>query len=180
MRHPLLYTLVVSLTLAATTAAMAGGIEPGDRLEMAAVLKAPITPTRAVQIAEGSGGHAFTYGMEAIPSGHWYEVSVLQGNAKRLVKIDATSGKVIGSSPARGEDAQGAHALADGGLTFGQAIAEAERAGGGPALEANAGGHGDQAYVDVDVIQKRGSQIAHYRVALHNGQLHATLTGTDA
>lgn len=76
--------------------------------------------------------------MEATQRGHWYEVDVLRGNARLELRIDATSGKVLGSSPVRGEDAHCTHALGSGGkLTFGEAIAQAERAGNGTALEAN-------------------------------------------
>ncbi|WHZ19956.1 MAG: hypothetical protein OJF55_002105 [Rhodanobacteraceae bacterium] len=174
------YIITAALALTAATAAFAGGIEPGDHLEMAAVLKAQVSPTRAVQIAEAGGGHAFTYGMEANRHGHWYEVSVLRGGAKLLLKINAENGRVIGSRAARGEDAQGAHALDGSKLAFGDAIAQAERAGGGPALEANAAGHGDKAWVDVDVIQDQGKQIAHYKVSLHNGQIQTQKTGVDA
>ena len=173
-------TLVAALALGTTAAALAGSIEPGDHLEMAAVLKSPVTPTQAVKIAEAGGGHAYGYGMEATHHGHWYEVDVLRGDARLELRIDATSGKVLGSSPARGEDAHGAHALDTNTLTFGEAIAQAERVGKGPALEANATGHGDKAYVDVDVIQDRGKRIAHYHVSMHGGQIKTALTGTDA
>src|SRR6185437_16871910 len=77
-------TIALVLGAGVTTAALAGHIEAGDRMEMAAVLKAPITPTQAVKIAESGGGHAFGYGMEANQHGHWYEVSVLRGGAKLL------------------------------------------------------------------------------------------------
>ena len=168
------------LVFSVSSAAVAGHIEAGDHLEMAAVLKAPVTPAQAVKIAESGGGTAFTYGMEANPHGHWYEVSVLRGGAKLLLKIDATTGKVLSSQPARGEDAQGAHALDGDRLGFGEAIAQAERAGDGPALEANAAGHGSSAHVDVDVIQNHGKRVAHYRVTRHAGQIHTALIGSDS
>lgn len=164
----------------ASAGAFAGTIEPGDHLEMAAVLKAPITPTQAVQIAEAGGGRAYGYGMEATHHGHWYEVDVLRGNAKLDLRIDATTGKVLGSSAARGEDAQGAYALANSKLTFGEAIAKAERVGHGPALEAGSAGHGSTAHVDVDIIQNHGKRVAHYRVSMHGGHIQATLTGSDS
>lgn len=178
MQHLLRQTIAVSLALAMTTAAFAGSIEPGDHMEMAAVLKAPISPAKAVRIAESGGGRAFAYGMEANPHGHWYEVSVLRGGSRLLLRIDADTGKVLGSRPATGEDARGAEALAGSRLTFGEAIAQAERAGDGPALEANAAGHGSQAHVDVDVIQDHGKRIAHYKVSMHAGRPHAVLIGT--
>lgn len=180
MKHTLSQAVAVSLALCVTTAALAGRIEAGDRLEMAAVLNSPITPTKAVQIAENGGGRAYGYGMEANRNGHWYEVDLLRGNDQLELRIDAGNGKVLGSSAARGEDAQGAHALAGGKLTLGQAIAEAERVGGGPALEANAAGHGEHAYVDVDVIQDHGKRIAHYRVSMQGGRLHAAMTSADS
>lgn len=173
-------TLVATLALGMTVAALAGSIEPGDHLEIAAVLKSPVTPTQAVKIAETGGGRAYGYGMEATQHGHWYKVDVLRGDARLELRIDATSGKVLGSSPARGEDAHGAHALDGNKLTFGEAIAQAERVGEGPALEANATGHGDKAYVDVDVIQDHGKRVAHYHVSMHGGQIRTSLNGTDA
>lgn len=180
MTRALSRTLVASLALATVATAFAGSIGAGDRLEMAAVLKSPITPTHAVEIAEAGGGHAYGYGMEATNHGHWYEVDVLRGDARLELRVDANTGKVLGSSPARGEDAQGAHALDGSKLGFGEAIAQAERVGHGPALEANAAGHGDKAHVDVDVIQDHGQRIAHYRVSMHAGRLETAMTGTDA
>lgn len=172
--------IILALGIGVTTAAFAGHVEAGDRLEMAAVLKAPITPTQAVRIAENSGGRALSYGMEANQHGHWYEVSVLRGDAKLLLRIDATTGKVLGSAPAHGDDAQGARALQDSKLSFAAAIAQAERLGNGPALEANAGGHAKSAHVDVDIIKDHGQRVAHYRVTLHRGRIDATPIGTDS
>lgn len=180
MTHALPRAILAALVVAITGAALAGGIDAGDRLEIAAVMHSPVTPTQAVNIAESGGGTAFTYGMEANPHGHWYEVSVLRGDAKLLLRIDATTGKVLGSEPARGEDAQGARALAGSKLTFGEAIARAERAGNGPALEASAVGHGDKAHVDVDIIQNHGKRIAHYHVSLRGGRVETALSGTAA
>ncbi|MGH8214315.1 MAG: PepSY domain-containing protein [Rhodanobacteraceae bacterium] len=180
MTRVLSRTLIAALAIGTTAAALAGTIEPGDRLEMAAVLESPVTPAQAVKIAEAGGGRAYGYGMEATHHGHWYEVDVLRGNARLELRIDATTGKVIGSGPARGEDAHGAHALDGNKLTFGEAIAQAERAGNGPALEANATGRGDKAHVDVDIIQDHGKRIAHYRVSMHAGQVKTAMAGTDA
>lgn len=180
MKHVMAQAVAIALIATVATAATAGSIEPGDHLEMAAVLKSPITPTRAIQIAETGGGRAYGYGMEANQHGHWYEVDVLRGGAKLLVKVNADSGKIIGSSAAHGEDAQGSAALAGSKLTFGGAIATAERVGGGPALEADAAGHGRDAHVDVDVIQDHGKQVAHYRVSTRNGQIRTVKTGTDS
>ncbi|MGH8124284.1 MAG: PepSY domain-containing protein [Rhodanobacteraceae bacterium] len=173
-------TIALALGTGFSLVALAGDIEAGDHMEMAAVLKAPVTPTQAVKIAESGGGTAYGYGMEANQHGHWYEVDVLRGGAKLLLRIDASSGKVLGSSVAHGEDAQGAHALTGSKLTFGQAIAKAERVGHGPALEADSAGHGDSAHVDVDVIQNHGRRVAHYRVSMHNGQVRSILTGSDS
>lgn len=177
MQHTL--ASAIALALAASSAAIAGSIEAGDRLEMAAVLKAPVTPTQAVKIAEAGGGRAYVCGMEAKPGTRYYEVAVLRGDATIMLHIDPTTGKVVRSEPARGEDAQGSRALAGNPLGFGAAIAAAERAGAGPSLEANAAGHGDKAYVDVDVIQDHGKRVAHYRVTMQGGRFQATLTGAD-
>ena len=173
-------TVALVLGIGFSSVALAGHIEAGDHMEMTAVLKAPITPTQAVKIAESGGGTAFGYGMEANHHGHWYEVSVLRGGAKLLLKIDATTGKVLSSAPATGEDSQGAHALSGSKLTFAEAIAQAERVGHGPALEADSAGHGSIAHVDVDVIQNQGKRVAHYRVVKHNGKIQSTMIGTDS
>ena len=180
MTRVLSRTLIAALAFGMTAAALAGSIEPGDRLEMAAVLESPVTPVQAVKIVEAGGGRAYGYGMEATQRGHWYEVDVLRGDARLELRIDAKTGKVLGSSAARGEDAHGAHALDGSKLTFGEAMAQAERAGNGPALEANAAGHGDKARVDVDIIQGHGKRIAHYRVSMRGGQVETTMIGTDA
>lgn len=180
MQQHLPIFIACALLAATSTVALAGGIEPGDHLEMAAVLKAPITPAKAVKIAENGGGRAYGYGMEATHHGDWYEVDVLRGGAKLDLRIDPTTGKVLGSSPARGEDAQGAHALDGSKLTFGEAIAQAERVGHGPALEASAAGHGAKAHVDVDIIQNYGQRIAHYRISMHDAQIQSVVTGTDS
>jgi hypothetical protein len=178
MKRIAIQTPILALALV-SACALAGGIEPGDHMEMAAVLKAPVSPTQAVKIAEQGGGHAYGYGMEATHHGHWYEVDVLRGNARLALRIDATKGRVLGSSAAHGEDAQGAHALDGSTLGFGEAIAQAERVGHGPALEANAAGRGNTAHVDVDVIQGHGKRIAHYRVSMQGGHVTARLTGND-
>jgi len=172
--------IALVLGVGVTSAAFAGHIEAGDHMEIDAVLKAPVTPTQAVKIAESGGGHAFGYGMEANQHGHWYEVSVLRGGAKLLLRIDATTGKVLGSAPAHGDDAQGAHVLDGSKLGLDEAIAQAERVGNGPALEAGAAGQGKDAHVDVDVIQNHGQRVAHYRESMENGQIHSKLTGTDS
>lgn len=170
--------ILAALALAPT--AFAGSIEPGDHLEMAAVLKSPITPTQAVKIAEAGGGHAYGYGMEATNRGHWYGVDVLRGDARLELRIDATTGRVLGSRAARGEDAQGAHVLGGSKLGFGEAVAQAERIGDGPALEAHANGRGDKAHANVEIIQNHGQRIAHYRVSMHVGKIETAMTGTDA
>lgn len=145
---------------------------------MTAVTHAAITPDRAIRIAENSGGRAYGYGMEATRNGEWYEVDVLRGGAELEVRIDPATGKILGSSAARGEDAEGANALGRGKLTFRVAVAKVEQAGHGRALEASAAGHGNDAHVDVDVIQ--GKRIAHYRVSMQRGQIRTRLTGTSS
>lgn len=171
--------MAVALAAGFAGVALAGHLDAGDQLEIAAVRKATVIPTQAVRVAEAQGGVAYGYGMEVDGARHWYEVDVLRDGAPLQVRIDPTSARVVGTSPARGEDAQGAHALAGGELALGAAIAHAERAGGGPALEADAGGTGASVYVDVDVIQQQGRQVAHYRVTRQGGSLVAVLTGHD-
>ena len=91
MTRVLSRTLIAALAIGTTAAALAGTIEPGDRLEMAAVLESPVTPAQAVKIAEAGGGRAYGYGMEATHRGHWYEVDVLRGNARLELRIEVTT-----------------------------------------------------------------------------------------
>lgn len=172
-------TFAIAMTFALALPAFAGSIAHEDRMEMTAVTHAAITPTRAIQIAENGGGRAYNYGMESTAQGqNWYEVDVLRGGKKVNLRIDPTTGKVLDSRPATGEGLHGANALDGRKLTFANAIAHAERIGNGRALEADAAGQGNNAHVDVDVIQ--GADIAHYRVSMHDGQVQATKTGTSS
>lgn len=179
MQHVRKHVLVFALALAATTAS-AAGIDAGDRAEMAAVLKASITPAKALEIAQSDGSRAFALGLETAGNGGYYEVSILRNHAKLVLHIDANSGKVLSSGAARGEEGQGAEALVGAKFTFADAIVQAELAGGGPALEASAGGRGEQAHVDVDIIQGRGARIAHYRVSIQAGKWQVSLIGTQS
>lgn len=165
---------MIALTLASAAAFAA---DTGEQSEMAAVVKSVITPDKAVTIAERSGGRAYAMGMEVAPSGHWYEVGVLRDGKPTLVRIDPSSGKVLGSGAARGEDANGAHALDQGKLTLTEAIAAAERAGNGTALEANAAGSGANAHVVIDIV--KGNAVSHYRVAKKDGRIDAVQTAAD-
>lgn len=179
MSHQATIALASALALALAVPAFAGSIAHEDRMEMAAVAHASVTPDRAVRIAEAGGGTAYGYGMESTRNGKsWYEVDVLRNGSKRTVRIDPSSGKVLGSSAAKGDDAEGANALQGSHMTFGEALAKAEKAGRGRALEANAAGRGNNAHVDVDVI--RGSRIARYRVSMHNGRIRTSMTGTSS
>lgn len=171
--------VVLALALASSGLALAGQIEPDDRLEIAAAQAASVVPTQAVRAAEATGGVAYGFGMEVEGARRWYKVNLLRGGAKVQVRVDAVTGKVLGSAPARGEDAQGAEALTRTSMTLGAAITHAEREGKGPALEAGAGGMGAQAWIDVDVIQDHGRRVAHYRVTARGRVLQATLTGSD-
>lgn len=169
-----LIAAAIALTLANAAAHAADSGEPA---EMAAVLKAPITPDKAVAIAEQAGGRAYGFGMEVASRGHWYEVDVLRDGKPVEVRIDSDNGKLLGSSAARGEDTAGAHALDGGKLTLGAGIAAAERAGAGPALEANAVGSGANAHVVVDIV--KGNAIAHYRVTMIDGTINVVKTATN-
>ncbi|MEO6969225.1 MAG: PepSY domain-containing protein [Rhodanobacteraceae bacterium] len=166
---------MIALTLASATAFAA---DTGEQSEMMAAAKALITPDKAVAIAEQIGGRAYAMGMEVAGSGHWYEVDVLRNGKPVEVRIDSDNGKVLGSSAARGEDANGAHALAQGKLTLGAAIADAERAGSGTAMEATSNGSGSRAAVIVDVVH--GNTISHYRESMVGGQIRGVKTAAGA
>lgn len=94
---------------------------------MTAATHAAITPDHAIRIAENGGGRAYGYGMEATQNGHWYEVDVLRDGAKLAVRIDPATGKVLGSSAAKGEDAEGANAVDRSKLAFHEAISRPKR-----------------------------------------------------
>lgn len=173
-------TLVIAVALAvgASTVVAAAGLDAEDRAEAAAVVHASVTPTHAVQIAEQGGGQAYALGFESSKQGNWYEVEVLRNSTPTEVKIDPSSGKVLGTSKAKGEDTKGAHALAQSKLTLANAVAQAERDGNGTAMEATSMGSGANAHVIVDVVQ--GKAVAHYRVSMNNGQIQTTQTKQSA
>ncbi|HJU08697.1 MAG TPA: PepSY domain-containing protein [Rhodanobacteraceae bacterium] len=168
----------IALALGVATVSAAAGVDAEDRAEAAAVLKAPITPTKAVQIAESDGGRGYALGMESTRKGNWYEVEVLRNDTPTEVRIDPVSGKVLGSGKAHGEDAANAHALDKSDLTLSAAIAQAERTGDGTAMEATSMGSGANASVIVDIV--RGKQISHYRVSMMDSQIHAIKTSQGA
>lgn len=177
IRHTMV-TAALALSLGAATFCAAAGVNAEDRAEAAAVGKASVSPTRAVQIAEQAGGRAYAFGMESTPHANWYEVEVLRNNQPTEVRIDPMSGKVFGTSKARGADVSGAHALDGSALTLGAAIGQAERMGNGTAMEATSLGRGDTAHVIVDVVQ--GKTIAHYRASMTAGQIHVVKTRQGA
>jgi len=168
----------IAFALGVATVSAASGVDAEDRAEAAAVVKAPVTPTKAVQIAERDGGRAYALGMESTRKGNWYEVEVLRNDTPTEVRIDPVSGRVLGSSKAHGEDAANARALDKSNLTLSAAIAQAERTGNGSAMEATSMGSGDNANVIVDIV--RGKQISHYRVSMVDGQIRASKTTQGA
>lgn len=176
-RNPTL-VIAIALALGTSTIAAASGMDAEDRAEAAAVVHASVTPARAVQIAEQGGGRAYAFGFESSKKGNWYEVEVLRNDTPMEVRIDPTSGKVLGTGNATGEDAKGAHALDQSKLNLTVALSQAERAGNGTAMEATSMGHGAGAHVIVDVVQ--GQNVAHFRVSMHNGQIEATQTKQSA
>lgn len=170
--------IAIALALGATTVAAAAELDAEDRAEAAAVVHASVTPTHAVQIAEQEGGRAYALGFEATRHGNWYEVEVLRNHAPTEVRIDPSSGRILGTSKAKGEDAKGAHALDHSKLSLSMALAQAERVGNGTAMEATSMGSGANAHVIVDVVQ--GRNVAHYRVSMHDGQIKAAQTKQSA
>lgn len=178
MRSKLIITAAIAAILGiASLQASAANTDPSEHAEAMATRSAKITPTRAVAIAEHGGGTAYGFGMESERSGHWYEVDVLRHGQPTIVRIDSSNGHVLGSGPAHGEDAAGAHALDGGSLKLDDAIATAEREGKGPAMEATATGSGTNAAVIVDVVVAHG--IDHYRVSSRGGRIHATRIARD-
>lgn len=175
-------TVAITATLAAVCAiaslqAFAGTTDPGESAEAAATRRAVISPTRAIALAEKGGGTVYGFGMESERSGHWYEVDILRHGTPTIVRIDSASGRVLGTSRARGEDATGAHALDGSALQLGAAVAAAERKAKGPAMEATPVGAGTTAAVIVDIAGAQGME--HYRVSMENGKLRIVKIARD-
>ncbi len=178
MHRKLVITAVIAATLGiASLQASAANQNASEHAEATATRSATISPTKAVTIAEKSGGTAYGFGMESEHSGHWYEVDVLRHGQPTIVRIDPNNGHVLGTSRARGEDAAGAHALNGSSLKLEAAIATAEREGKGPAMEATATGSGAHAAVIVDIAVAHG--IDHYRVSSQGGQMHVAKIARD-
>jgi uncharacterized membrane protein YkoI len=143
--------------------------DANEKAEIAAVRLANITPLSAVARAQKrSGGEAFGMGLEVSRHGTWYEIQVNVHGKPMLARIDPHNGAWLGMGPAHGEDAQGLHTLDGRKVTLSDAIATAERAAQGRALEAGPYGHGKDAHYDVDVVHKDGS-IAHLSVDADSG-----------
>lgn len=171
--------IAVALALGASTVVAAAQLDAEDRAEAAAVVHAPVTPTHAVQIAEQDGGRPYALGFESGKQGNWYEVEVLRNRQPMEVRIDPQTGKVLGTSKAKGEDTKGAHALDHSKLSLSMAVGQAERVGNGTAMEATSMGSGADAHVVVDVVQQ-DQKVAHYRVSMHDGQIKAAQTQQSA
>lgn len=148
--------------------------DASENAEIAAVRHAGIAPMDAVTRAEKhTGGRAFGMGLEVAHRGTWYEVQLDVHGRPVLARIDPQNGTWLGSSPAHGEDAQGMHSLSGRKLSLNQAIAAAEHAGHGRALEAGPFGHGKAAHYDVDVVRSDG-RVTHLSVDPDSGAVRTT------
>ncbi|WP_329742190.1 PepSY domain-containing protein [Dyella sp. A6] len=145
--------------------------DASEAAEIAAVHSAGIAPMDAVSRAEKhSGGRAFGMGLEVARRGTWYEVQLDVHGKPMLARIDPQSGSWLGIAPAHGEDAQGMLSLKGRKLSLNQAIAAAEHAGHGRALEAGPYGHGKAAHYDVDVVSQ-SNHVAHFSVDPDTGRV---------
>lgn len=143
--------------------------DASEAAEIAAVRHARIAPAQAVMRAEQqSGGKAYGMGLEATGRGAWYEVQLNVRGKPMLARVDPNTGAWLGMASAHGEDAEGLHSLDGRKLSLNQAIAIAEHAGQGRALEAGPYGKGATAHYDVDVVRAHGG-VAHLKVDADTG-----------
>lgn len=163
------------LGVGATGAALAA--TGSEQAEIAGVQAAQVAPVAAIKAAEAkTGGRAVDFGLEKNATTNAYEVTIATGTGLSKVQVDPVSGAVTGST------AQPADALAGDGLpanrvgqaaaapvSLDQAVATAEQAGGGRALEANYVVRQGHTLVDVDVV-KSGATRA-YTVDAANGHV---------
>lgn len=168
--------LAGALSLGATGAAFAAANNP-EQGEMAGVQSAQVAPVNAIKAAEAkSGARAVDFGYEKNATTNAYEVTVATGSGLSMMQVDPTTGAISGAT------AHPANALAGDGLPANDvakaaaapirldaAVAAAENAGGGRALEANYTVRQGQLSVDVDVL-KNGATRA-YTVNATTGQV---------
>lgn len=169
-------TFVVAIALGLAAIFTAGTnpayADAGEADEIAAVSHAEISPAQAVLSAEQhSGGKAFGMGLEVTGHGTWYEVQLSVLGKPMLARVSPSTGAWLGMSPAKGEDAEGLHSLDGRKLDLSHAIAIAERAGHGRALEAGPYGKGASAHYDVDVVRADGG-VAHLKVDADTGEVN--------
>ena len=126
--------LLVGLMITAAPALAKG---PGDVDQLKqAVAAAKISVAQAIEAAqkEVPGGKVIEAGLEAEKDATFYEVVVLSGEAVKEVKVDATSGKVLGVKEEKAdadeekELAEAKQALGAAKLTFAQALEAAGKA----------------------------------------------------
>lgn len=144
---------VVGVALAAT-----GG---GEQAEIAGVQAARVAPVAAIKAAEAkTGGRAVDFGFEKNATTNAYEVTIATGSGLGKVQVDPSNGAVTGTT------GQPSNALAGDGLPpdrIGQAtvapvsldaaVAAAEQASNGRALEANYVVRQGHVLVDVDIAK---------------------------
>lgn len=178
-----------------TTAILAGALGVGatgtalaatgsEQAEIAGVEAAQVPPVAAIKAAEAkTGGRAVDFGLEKNATTNAYEVTIATASGLNKVQVDPASGAVTGGT------AEPADALAGDGLpanlvgqaaaasvSLGQAVATAEQAGGGRALEANYVVRQGHTFVDADVVRNGATHA--YTVDAANGYvLHAERSG---
>lgn len=177
--------LAGALALGGTGAALAAAPGPTEQAEIVALHAASTTPTAAIRAAEAhTGGKALGFGYEKDAAANAYEVTVGSPSGLRMVRIDPVQGTVVNV------ENQPANALAADGLpqaalrsaetaptSLAAAVAAAEQAGHGRALEANYVASQGTMRIDVDIAQS--GKIVSYRVDPASGQATLASAGEN-
>ena len=158
-------------------AGVAAHADQNEQAEVAGVRQAAVKPVEAIRTAEQkAGGQALGFGYESDAHTNAYEVTVATKQGLRLVQVDPKSGTVLRV------EKQGRNALAGDGLpardldkarqaqtALADAVASAEQAGGGRALEAGYAMMHGHLGIDVDVTKQ--GRIASYSVDPASGKV---------
>ncbi|WP_165839080.1 MULTISPECIES: PepSY domain-containing protein [Roseicella] len=155
----MVHAALASAMVVGGAAALAAPPNATERQEITALQSASISPTAAVEAAEShTNGRALVFGFEVNRNTNAYEVTVQTPTGLRLVQVNPSTGAVAGSkvvnASALAEDGLPASALRHASAAPGSlaaAVAAAEQAAGGRALEANYSLRNGQWVVAVDV-----------------------------
>ena len=149
--------------------------------EIEAVRTAPVSLPQAIATAETqSNGRALSAEAEDTGSGVLYEVTTFAGGKIVEFQIDPQTGNVVKTEDeqARGDDAEEYAGAGQLTTTLTAAIASAEQATGGKAIEAGLDDDNGNALYEVEVAAADGT-IHKAHVDAASGQVVKTATGQD-